>query len=472
MENLKRWHWALIGLLVGGLFGYAWAVLQSPADDGVVETLSQQRFEERLLGRANPFDDPARLRQEEVDALRAGGVPLLRGLVLYPPDDRGRTWVTGEVMTRRPTEVRVDPKDPDQFLPAEAEYRRFRFDPPAPYKPIVTVPGAEPACVDVNWNPELRRVRGGSPQRRRLPTSPGWGTPGFTPAALPPNAGWYDTWSDAYRTDPGWRDPGDAGAELRVRLRPGSYRFAIHFDRQFRSSDDGARTTVTLNGKPVGPLAKARPNDPFVWQADVPAGVVTGTGEQVLSVSRQGGPIHVNRIELFDPAYTFARYMAEVRQAVPDAPPVGDPRWRTRPVTVAMFALGGLVLVGGVWPTVIQLLVGAGFARPPKPKEPAYDLDRFGHTSEAVAEAPPPVETDAALASRVEQLEEELLADLAATEATRREEPAMVAPPVRDLKAEPLEPVTEAAKPGADVTYAGEYYPVAHKTSQGKDEKA
>ncbi len=66
-----------------------------------------------------------------------------------------------------------------------------------------------------------------------------------------------------------------------------------------------------------------------------------------------------------------------------------------------------LVLIGGIWPSVVSLMTGGGlgFSRPPK--EPGYDLDRFatGEKSEAPRAAPEITNQDL---DEVRRLDEEL----------------------------------------------------------------
>ena len=51
--------------------------------------------------------------------------------------------------------------------------------------------------------------------------------------------------------------------------------------------------------------------------------------------------------------------------------------WSQKPLPgLLLYAAAGVLLVGGVWPTLLNLLLGAGFGRE-RSKE-AYDLDRFG----------------------------------------------------------------------------------------------
>ena len=59
----------------------------------------------------------------------------------------------------------------------------------------------------------------------------------------------------------------------------------------------------------------------------------------------------------------------------PDSAPQFTYLWWYQPGMMTVGgALAGLILIGGVWPTVVRLLVGAGLAR--EPEGPKYDLGR------------------------------------------------------------------------------------------------
>jgi hypothetical protein len=172
-----------------------------------------------------------------------------------------------------------------------------------------------------------------------------------------------------------------------------------------------------------------------------------------------------------DPNLTIEKYLGHLKATRPEAKfEYHYAWWKQKSLGGAAGMAAGLVLIGGVWPTVLGLLAGAGFGRPPRP-EKAYDLDRFSHAPDpakpAAASASP--EQDAALHHHIEELEDELLANLRRSDAIRREEPLEDERPVRDLKTSPLEPAPVADKKGEDVEFTGEFYPVAHKVAKQGD---
>ena len=132
----------------------------------------------------------------------------------------------------------------------------------------------------------------------------------------------------------------------------------------------------------------------------------------------------------------------------------------------SVFTAGGLVVIGLIWPTVVQLLVAGGFGRVREEKD-EYDLARHKSASgPTAAEKNRAVVTDEDL-DKLAQLEADLEAKLksGATDADRAPQaaPQPAKPVVPVLAAGPLEAPKEDAKPkfkpkgfGTD---QGDYYP-------------
>ncbi len=135
----------------------------------------------------------------------------------------------------------------------------------------------------------------------------------------------------------------------------------------------------------------------------------------------------------------------------------------------------GLVLVGGVWPSLIGLMTGAGLVPKREKKVAAYDLDRFsaGNTGGSGAEesSAVPALTDEQLAERQSQLDdmvdrmEERVADLrmtgtpaAGANASGGSSTAGTKP-IQILSDKPLEVAAGPAQPEEKKEYAGEFYP-------------
>jgi hypothetical protein len=136
-----------------------------------------------------------------------------------------------------------------------------------------------------------------------------------------------------------------------------------------------------------------------------------------------------------------------------------------------IWTAGCLVVIGGVWPTIISLLVGAGLG--PQKKEADYDLDRFGRGKTKTETAPAArrgmtTAEQSQLANLTQNMESDLSpSGMARTSggvaATASEQP------VRKLDGKALE-VAQTEKEEEDKEYKGEFYPVA-KSGQKKEDK-
>jgi hypothetical protein len=157
------------------------------------------------------------------------------------------------------------------------------------------------------------------------------------------------------------------------------------------------------------------------------------------------------------PHYTVANYLAEAR-AKDGSVHYRFAWWATRPMTVFLWTAGGCILIGGIWPTVVNLLIGAGFGRA-KPADDAYDLSRFQSEADLTPTAAPAVDE---LMLRLRELEEELLKNAKTSESA----PAVVATPAtpKPLVGQPLQPLPPVDEEEKD--FAGEFYPVARSTKK------
>ena len=118
-----------------------------------------------------------------------------------------------------------------------------------------------------------------------------------------------------------------------------------------------------------------------------------------------------------------------------------------------------LLLIGGVWPSVISLMVGAGLGFNPEEKGPEYDLERFKAEAEA-KKAAGHVATPEELAHLAE-LEADLEKRLAAQRAglPMPEDEEAVPAGTKKLDGGPLEAFVDN-KPPEEHDYKGEFYPV------------
>jgi len=153
---------------------------------------------------------------------------------------------------------------------------------------------------------------------------------------------------------------------------------------------------------------------------------------------------------------TVRTYLAFVKSKNPD---VGySYAWYGNPqIAYPIFALAGLVVIGGIWPTLIYALTGGP---PAKVKRETYDLDRFGKGEQSSpVPALQPVDGDAKLRELEASLEASLKGfgqDGTATEASKSDAA------VRALDAQPLDELPpSSAAPVEDKSYRGEFYPTA-----------
>ena len=119
-----------------------------------------------------------------------------------------------------------------------------------------------------------------------------------------------------------------------------------------------------------------------------------------------------------------------------------------------------LLLIGGVWPSVISLMVGAGLGFHPEEKGPDYDLERFKADAEkkkAAGHDPTPQEL-----AHLRELEEELERKLAAQRLgvpMPEDEPEAATVAAKKLDGGPLEAFADNREP-EEHDYKGEFYPV------------
>ena len=146
--------------------------------------------------------------------------------------------------------------------------------------------------------------------------------------------------------------------------------------------------------------------------------------------------------------------------------------WEIPKYQYAIWTAGCLVIIGGAWPTIVNVLVGAGLG--PQKKEEDYDLERFGKGKQEKAKAPSGRRgMTAAEQSQLARMTENLESDLAPSGAPRTGGVMAVAAteqPVRKLDGKALE-VVVTQKEEEDKEYKGEFYPVA-KSGQKKEDNS
>jgi hypothetical protein len=151
-----------------------------------------------------------------------------------------------------------------------------------------------------------------------------------------------------------------------------------------------------------------------------------------------------------------------------------------RPVAMTAWTVGALVVVGGLWPTLLNVLVGAGLGGQREKKKKEDYFARFSHAPDPAKAARPAV-SDAErdrLAAMNARIEEQLKAAGVLTDPSDREDPeGKILAPVRKLEGGELQPVAPMRKPEDDdeIEVKGEYYPVLihhhKKHADDKDDK-
>jgi prepilin-type processing-associated H-X9-DG protein/prepilin-type N-terminal cleavage/methylation domain-containing protein len=157
--------------------------------------------------------------------------------------------------------------------------------------------------------------------------------------------------------------------------------------------------------------------------------------------------------------YTVKDYLTEAAATNP-AIKFSTAWWESTWGAIAVWGAGGALLIGGVWPFVLNLLVGAGLGR--RPKEANYDLSGFkGEASEKVKG-----EVTDEDRQRLEALEADMAAALAASGESHAAAGSPAQPTViRELVVESVEQSPATAE--IDKDFAGEFYPVEKKSPHG-----
>ncbi len=126
---------------------------------------------------------------------------------------------------------------------------------------------------------------------------------------------------------------------------------------------------------------------------------------------------------------------------------------------------GAVIVIGGVWPTLLNLMIGAGWGRPKKVKE-TFDLSRFKGEESKPDEKKTVTQQDIEQLHALEAQLEEKLRPTGAGHAGA--EVATTEKPLRQLSGGPVETVA-AAQDQDPNEYKGEFYPVARPHTK-KDE--
>jgi hypothetical protein len=145
--------------------------------------------------------------------------------------------------------------------------------------------------------------------------------------------------------------------------------------------------------------------------------------------------------------------------------------WEARWAVMTIYPLAGLLVIGGVWPTVLQLLYGAGLGGKSK-KEEEYDLSRFkGRSAPAAPKRVGMTDADRAQLAAVEAALEKNLQPSETVSPAKAGSGKPLEAEVRKLDGGSLEAKPEE-KPVGVKTHgigAGDYYPTEiHKETPPK----
>lgn len=145
--------------------------------------------------------------------------------------------------------------------------------------------------------------------------------------------------------------------------------------------------------------------------------------------------------------------------------------WLVPRNAILLGLVAGVVVIGGIWPTLLGLMSGAGFGRKHNPKyKDDRPLWRVKSTATAPGARPAVSQAEMAQLSAVADAYHQNLAQHATAGSHAAGGTSQVSPEVRKLNAQQLEELKALPDPDADdeIEVKGEYYPVMfhHKKDQ------
>jgi hypothetical protein len=406
IEDLKRWHWAVLGVALG--LGIAYVLIGI----GVEQLIAGSR-----AATVAPVDFENYLGEPPVL-----DYPRVRKVRVYPNGEL--TLVSFEHLVELPA---GDPRRAARhFAPDDHrawEYRACVLNNRPPYQPQTDLS----QTVNVIAHPDTQSVYVNSSGKMLGAEFSGW-------------AG----------DEKEWRDPA-AGATVTLRLRRADYQLNVTVP-QTLTDQDAADLSARCNGRPLPAFVRAAGK---VLRTTVSAGDFVNGDRVSIELSRKGRAIPVKQLQLLDTHYTVLDYLAAAKTKRPGiAYTYGW--WTDRRAMYAIGGVGGLVVIGGIWPTVLNLLLGAGFGRQKKPAE-EYDLDRFkGETAPTnAAVVASGEELEAQLDARLQELQSDMAGVKSNGEAGKPKEAAVKKLDSQPVEAEVVKSVEKAKE------FTGEFYPVA-----------
>lgn len=423
IEQLKRWHWALVGLCMGFVVAWAWGNVRDSGGFGDPKTVGADAFE-RLL-KEGPLQ----------------GHPRVKGITIHQDD--GRFWVSMKVLE-------PDPKDPHPKNPRRYRYVSEQLNATTPY--MADFRDAPTQTVSVRVNPSAVSKAHGLGKHADEGALALWVNGAAARvdeiAARLHLQGWTIKSGE-------WADPG-AGAQVGIVLRPAEYQLMVVLSSKQEKPPTLSDLTVKMNGHRLALTGPTAVISGTAFKGIVPREFLVAGDRQVLEFSRQANPVKIWEVRLIDPTYSVADYLNYLKGSRPDLG-FATAWWETAWARCAVCGGGGAILFALLAPLSVLLFTGA--KRADSSGDPAYDLDRFkGEATNKPSES---------------RLEDEL--DLAAMEAKLAEgsEPRVAGAagrPAAPSPAAPIElssdPVVRAAQTDKErEDYKGEFYPVARHPS-------
>jgi hypothetical protein len=263
---------------------------------------------------------------------------------------------------------------------------------------------------------------------------------------------------DGWKANPNhWSDPGN-GASAELMLRPAKYQLSVAVDASQSNGLPPGQLRISLNNHPLPAPLQAGESAGAVWRTTVPKEAFAPGERQVFKFAGVGQPVRIRQIRLLDSGYTVVDYLASIKERHPEV--AYRIAWWERPtILYTLWAGGSVLVIGGIWPTVLGLLLGAGFGRH-SAAEQEYDLSRF--KSEPESRAVHQATMHGALdVEQLDALEQELRRTLA-QQASTSDQPAGERPIVAQLGAT-ADDSTAPAQADEQKEYQGEFYPVVRK---------
>ena len=177
-------------------------------------------------------------------------------------------------------------------------------------------------------------------------------------------------------------------------------------------------------------------------------------------------PFKVGNIQPKSDQYSIRDYLKETKEAFPEVVDYRYAWWSAPRMQYILWMGAALLLIGGLWPTLVNLMIGAGLGGHKHEKKDEYDLDRFGKSKEP-AKSATPVKAGMSNADmqKLRDLQDHLADNVSGMELTGGVATSVAtssAPgTVKALggSSEPLKPVAPT-EPEEPKEYMGEYYPV------------